>query len=118
MSFVQTVIVVLPMEPDAHLDAALTAEGPRDYQLRRVQLDSGTTYAPLLTVYAGTYNRVADEILDWLASLPWIWSDGGWPYPREHVRVLTHHEYSDREPMIYRLTGETGWTRLIEGADP
>jgi hypothetical protein len=99
------------MEPDAELDAALTAEGPRGYQLRRLQLDSGTVARPLLHAYAGTYNRVADDFLEWLSGLPWVWSDGGWPYPREQVVVLTHHEYSDIAPLVYRLTKD-GWAQM------
>jgi hypothetical protein len=117
MSFIMTAVVVLPMRPDAQLDAALTAEGPRGYQLHRIELGSETTYSPLLDAYAGTYNHVADEFLEWLSGLPWVWSDGGWPYPREQVIVLTHHEYSEIAPLVYGLTKD-GWTRLDPKESP
>lgn len=112
VSFVMTVLVALPMTPDAALDAALTTEGPRTYRLRMLDMVDATSYSSLLDVYGGTYNHVPDdEFMEWLSGLPWRWADGGWLYPREQVVVVTHHEYSEAAPRVHRLTKD-GWETL------
>jgi hypothetical protein len=106
VSFLTTVIVIVPMVPEALEARLLNERADGETLLRRMQFGPHG-FAPILHVYGATFSHFADsEFMDWLSNLPWEWP-GGWKY-RDQVRVIAHHEYSDIAPLIFRLTAD-GW---------